>query len=163
MLKKIKSTYFSKNIFTYLDIKRKLNVIKYNKRLQNSLNIDIIHYKLLNGKLIINKGNNFWKIYNAFNLDLIFEGNNINGIGKEYDNDGKLKFEGKYLNGKRNGNGKEYDSKGKIISEAIFKNGLKNGRCKQYYSGGKILLEGEFLNGNEWNNKGYDKNWKYHL
>jgi len=163
MLKKIKSTYFSKNIFTYIDIKRKLNVIKYNKRLQKSLNIDINHYKLLNGKLIINKGNNLWKIYNEFNFDLIFEGNYINGIGKEYDDNGKLEFEGEYLNGKRNGNGKEYDSNGKIISEVTFKNGLKNGKFKQYYSDGKILLEGEYLNGNEWNNKGYDKNWKYHL
>ena len=32
-----------------------------------------------------------------------------NGKGKEYYSNGKLKFEGKYLNGKRNGKGKEYD------------------------------------------------------
>ena len=31
-----------------------------------------------------------------------------NGKGKEYDNEGKLIFEGEYLNRKKNGNGKEY-------------------------------------------------------
>ena len=33
--------------------------------------------------------------------------NNLNGKGKEYYEDGKLKFEGDYLNDKRNGKGKE--------------------------------------------------------
>ena len=47
-----------------------------------------------------------------------------NGKGKEYYDDGKLKFEGEYLNGKRNGKGKEYD-----------------------YDYGKIEFEGEYLNG----------------
>jgi len=52
--------------------------------------------------------------------DRLEKGNNKNGIiefqikngignGKEYFNDGRLKFEGKYLNGERwNGKGKEY-------------------------------------------------------
>ena len=32
---------------------------------------------------------------------------NMNGKGKEYYDNGKLKFEGEYLNGERNGKGKE--------------------------------------------------------
>ena len=31
-----------------------------------------------------------------------------NGKGKEYYDNGKLKYEGEYLNGKRNGKGKEF-------------------------------------------------------
>ena len=157
MLKKIKSTYFSIIIFTYLDTKRKLNLIKYNKRLQGSLNINIIHYKLLNGKLILNKGKDLWKVYNAFNFDLIFEGNYFNGIGKEYYNDDKIVFEGEYINGKKNGYGKEYSFDGKIISEGSYKSGLKNGKFKEYYNDGKIFFEGEYMNGKEWNSKVYDK------
>ena len=157
MLKKIKSTYFSKIIFTYLDTKRKLNLIKYNKRLQGSLNINIIHYKLLNGKLILNKGKDLWKVYDAFNFDLIFEGNYFNGIGKEYYNDDKIVFEGEYINGKKNGYGKEYSFNGKIISEGSYKSGLKNGKFKEYYNDGKIFFEGEYMNGKEWNSKVYDK------
>ena len=37
--------------------------------------------------------------------------------GKEYDSNGKLKFEGDYLNGKSNGKGKEYDYDGDLIFE----------------------------------------------
>ena len=35
---------------------------------------------------------------------------------------GKLRFEGKYSNGKRNGNGKEYDD-GKLIFEGEYLDG----------------------------------------
>ena len=48
-----------------------------------------------------------------------------NGKGKEYDIDGKLKFEGEYLNGKKNGKGKEYDWDGKLIFEGEYINGKK--------------------------------------
>ena len=44
-----------------------------------------------------------------------------NGKGKEYWNNGKLKFEGKYLNGERNGNGKEYNFFGKLIFEGEYR------------------------------------------
>ena len=38
-----------------------------------------------------------------------------NGKVKEYDDNGKLKFEGEYLNGKKwNWKGKEYDDNGKL-------------------------------------------------
>ena len=38
--------------------------------------------------------------------NLINDNNNVNVFGKEYE-DGILRFEGEYLNGKRNGKGKE--------------------------------------------------------
>ena len=47
-----------------------------------------------------------------------------NGKGKEYDDDGKLEFEGEYLNGKRNGKEKVYYN-GKLLFEADSLNGLK--------------------------------------
>ena len=157
MLRKIRSTYFSKNVFAYLNEKRKLNLIKYNKRFQNELNISLTNYKLLYGKFIINEGSDIYKIYDAFRNDLIFEGNYKNGIGKEYFKN-LLIFEGEYLNGKRNGKGKELDGKYNIICEGVYKNGLRNGKCIEYYSDGTKLTEGEFLHENEWNIKEYDKN-----
>ena len=45
-----------------------------------------------------------------------------NGKGKEYYDNGKIKFEGDYLNGKRNGKGKEFDFDGK----------LKYANCKNF-------------------------------
>ena len=44
----------------------------------------------------------------------------INGKGKEYDEDGHLKFEGQYLNGKRNGKGKEFNDEGKLLNIIII-------------------------------------------
>ena len=160
MLEKIKSTYFSRNIFTHIDEKRKLKLVNYNKKLQNKLNISLINYKLLSGKYIIHEGNDIWKIYDAINDNLIFEGNYLNGIGREYDKENcndKI-YEGEYLNGKRSGKGKEYDGKGKLICEGTYKNGLRHGKCIEYYNDGKILLEGEYLNDKQWNTKEYDKN-----
>ena len=87
MLKNSKSIYFIKRLFTFVDEKDKLNIIKYNKNMQNILDISLINYKFFSDRYII------------------FE---KNGKGKEYNNySDKLLFEGEYLNGKRNGKGKE--------------------------------------------------------
>ena len=160
MLKKIKSIYFSIKIFTFIADKRKLNLIKNNKSLQKTLKISLFHYRLLSEKFIINQANDICKIYNVCDDFLVFEGNYINGNGKEYYDDGKLFFEGKYLNRKRFGNGKIYGRNGNLIAEGVYKNGLRNGQCIEYYSDGKVLTKGEFLNDNEWNTKEYDKNGK---
>jgi len=58
------------------------------------------------------------------------------------DKDGKLMFEGEYLDGKR-WNGKGYNKYHKIKFE--IKDG--NGKGKEYYSNGLLKFEGEYLNG----------------
>ena len=59
----------------------------------------------------------------------IFEGEQLkgerNGEGKEYYDNGKLKFEGDFLNGKRV-YGKGYNKNG------IFELKIKNGKIKEY-------------------------------
>ena len=73
--------------------------------------------------------------YNVFERPSLKE--EIIGKEKEYYDDGELKFEGEYLNGKRNGKGKEY------------------------YDNGKLKFEGEYLNGKRWNGKiFYKKGYK---
>ena len=165
MLVKIKSIFFSRNIFTFINERRKLNIIKYNKSLQKLINISIINYKIFSEKIIIRETKEEkekWLIINTINNDIIFECEYLkgkkNGIGKEYYKDGKLKFEGEYLNGKRNGIGKRYYNDGKLLSEGEYLNGEKIGIFKKYYSDGKLLSEGEYLNGKKWNIKEYDKN-----
>ena len=62
-----------------------------------------------------------------FNL-IQFEGEYLNGnkIGKEYDRDGQLIFEGEYLDDKRfNGKGKEFDYKNNLIFEGEYLNGKR--------------------------------------
>ena len=125
MLKKSKSIYFIKRFFTFVEEKNKLEIIKYNKNMQNILDISIINYKFFSGRYII------------------FE---KNGTGKEYDRyDDKLIFEGEYLHGKRNGKGKEYYF-GVLEFEGEYLNEKKNGKCKEYdHYNGKLIFEGEYL------------------
>ena len=47
MLKNIKSSYFIKIIFLYFDEKRKLKLLKYNKTLQNTIDISIYNYLII--------------------------------------------------------------------------------------------------------------------
>ena len=100
-----------KNIFSCFSEKKKLEIIHYNKRIQNNLNINLNNYKNFTGNYL-----KYETIVKKYNNDgkLLFEGEYINGKisgkGKEYDSDGKLIFEGEYLNGKRHGNGKEYSN-----------------------------------------------------
>jgi len=172
-LNNIKSQYFSIFIFSFLDEKKKLEIIKYNKNLQNTLDIKMINYKFYKGKCIIYELNGNTKEYNEFDDNIEFEGEYLNGKrngkGKEYYFNGNLRFEGDYLNGKRNGKGKEYyDDCHKIIFEGEYKNGLRwngkgydnnnnvvyelkngNGYVKEYYSNGKLEFEVEYLNGNK--------------
>ena len=136
MLKNIKSTYFVKILFLYMDEKQKLKLIKYSKSLQKSIDINIINYKYFSRKYIIYETNRIGKeYYRLFNTDddfLIFEGEYLNGQrngkGKAYYCSRelrKLNFEGEYLNGKRIGKGKEYDLDGKLKFEGEYLNGKK--------------------------------------
>ena len=164
MLKNVKSICFNKIVFTFLNEKRKLEILKYNKVLQKDININLENYKLFAGKYIIYEKDGKCKEHN-FNNKLIFEYDCLNGKkigkGKEYYIDGNLKFEGEYLNGKRHGEGKKYDVKGHIKFEGEYKNNKKwNG--KRYKDENKEILyeikdgkgiykrhlfEGEYING----------------
>ena len=138
MLKNVKSSYFLRIIFSFVDEKQKLELIKYNKSLQQIINISLINYKYFSGKYIEFESNGKGKEYNDYyngRLELIFEGAYLkgkrNGKGKEYQY-GKLRFEGEYLNGKRNGKGKEYYDNGQLKFEGEYLNGERNGKGKEY-------------------------------
>ena len=52
-LKNIKSTFFIRILFSYLVEKTKLQAIKYNKDLQDLMDIKLINYKFFSNKYII--------------------------------------------------------------------------------------------------------------
>ena len=78
----IKYQSITKHILPHLHENKKLEIIRYNKKLQKENNISLLNYKFLSNKYIKYESNK---------------------KGKEFDFYGKLKFEGEYLNGKRNG------------------------------------------------------------
>ena len=101
-----------------------------------------------------------------------FEITKGNGKVKEFYANGKLLFEGEYVNGERwNGKGynsnneiefdtkgnekvKEYYSNGKLKYEGDYLNRKRHGKGKEYdLFNGQLKFEGEFLNGKKWNGK----------
>ena len=64
MLKNIKSYYFMKILFLYVNEKKKLKLVKANKCLQKYININIINYKYFSGKYIIYESNGKGKLAN---------------------------------------------------------------------------------------------------
>ena len=132
----IKSSYLIQCIFSLLNQKRNFELFKNSKNLQNKLDINIIDYKHLSRKYVIYEEN---------------------GKKKEYNLDGKLLFEGDYLNGKIIGKGKEYLFYGKLLFEGEYLNDERSGKGKEYDLFGRLEFEGEYLKGKRLNGNGYDK------
>ena len=105
---------------------------------------------------------------------IVKEDGDRDGPWKDYYNDGKLKSEGNYDNGKQTGLWKYYHQNGKIeqtgkfnkqgkpdgtwkwyfdtgqlLKEENYRNGLREGLSAQYDETGQVVEEGEFVNGNE--------------
>ena len=139
MLKRIKSIYILKFCFSYINkYEKTLEIIRYNKKLQKKLDININIYKRFSGRYIIyeSKEKLKGKEYNSYNNSLIYEG--------------------EYINLKKNGKGKEYNEYGKLIFEGVYFKGKKwIGKVQDYYINGRIKFDGEYLNG-KINGKGYD-------
>ena len=134
MLENIKSIFFIKIIFSNLDDKTKLELVKYNKNIQNKIDLNIMNYKRFSGKYIIYESKNKGKEYNGYNDYLIYEGEYLNrkrnGKGKEYYYKEQLKFEGEYLKGKKTGEGEKYNNNGILIFDGEDLNGKKMEKVK---------------------------------
>ena len=139
MLKNLISIYFNQLLFSYLQEKIKLKILKYNKSLQNAINISLPNYKLFKKKFIIYETKERTK-------------------GKEYNLYGTLLYEGEYLNGERKGKGKEYALQ-KLKFEGKYLKGKRwTGKKMQYYMNDKIRAEYEYTNGKITNIKQYGEN-----
>jgi len=97
-IRDINSSFIIKNIFSFLSEEQILNIVLYNKLLQNLLLVDIENNKKISGKYKIGGKNGEGKEY-------LIESNN-------------LIFEGEYLNGKRNGKEKEMGKEKNIMKMA---------------------------------------------
>jgi len=165
MAENIKSSFIMKLLFSYINEEIKLQLVKYNKKIQNKININLLNYKVMsyiNRKNIIIEERN-GDTFEYFFGDKIYEGGYLNGKrhgkGKEYDYLGELKFEGEYLNGKRKGKGKEYYwymLGCYSIFEGEYINGIRNGKGIDYDLDKNIIFEGEYFNGKKWEGKVFD-------
>ena len=179
MLKKIKSTFFVKNLFRHIDDEITFRLVKFNKTLQKLININLNNYRLFSGRYIIYDKDGKGKEYCSYNNNVIFEGEYLNGKrngkGKEYNNRDELIFEGEYLKGKRwNGfyyspNGNKYlinngEYLGDNPPQELIKNNnnihryaIDGNKVREINHNRKILYEGEYLY-NKRNGKGNEYN-----
>ena len=72
MLANVKSSYFTRIIFSFLEEGNKLKVLKYNKYLQKEMNINLINYKFYSRRYIIYESNGKGKEYDGVNGILKF-------------------------------------------------------------------------------------------
>ena len=176
-LNSIKSKRIFKCIFSLLDKRKKLILLNYNKTLQYKIGVDIDDYKKETKTEKLGEKNGLGKEYIISSNILMFEGEFLNwkrnGKGKEYYENGEIKYKGEYLNGKRNGKGKEYYETGKIKFEGEYLKGdiiegkkfdekgkkifelERNGRGIEFYDYGILKFEGDYLKGKRWNGNGY--------
>lgn len=61
------------------------------------------------------------------------------GIRKAYHDNGKLKSEVTYVNGKKNGLARDFYNTGQVRVEISYKDGIKDGDSKMYYENGKLF------------------------
>lgn len=71
----------------------------------------------------------------------------INGLYKTYYSNGNVKMEVYSQNGKPNGVGKFYNERGKLLFEGTFANGVKVGTLYHYYPNGKVHNEMHYTDG----------------
>src|SRR3989339_681357 len=81
----------------------------------------------------------------------------LDGLILEYNKNGNLKQEWSYKAGKLDGLSKWYYEDGKIWEEENYKDGKKNGMCKLYREDGEIVLIDTFKNNVKINSKKYNE------
>ena len=119
MIKNVEASYFIKLLFSYLEEKKKLVIMKYNERLKHMIDISLINYKYFSRKYLIHE-NGKVNEYNGYTDQLIFEGEYLNGIiwnAKFYDKD-------KIVCVIKNGKGKNRDAvinNGNILKNLMVK------------------------------------------
>ena len=159
MLRNLKSIYFIRILFSLVNDKTKLRLIKYNKNFQNIIDINIINYKIMSGRYIIYDSSGKGKEYDSYEDSLLFEGKFLNGKrweGKGKEINGDIILIGEYSEGKLNGKVKEYREY-ILIFEGEYIEGKRNGLGKEYYFFGNLIFNGIFKAGKKWEGIGYDK------
>ena len=78
-----------------------------------------------------------------------FSNGQKNGLFVEYYNNGKMKYEGRYVYGIKDGVHSEWLENGNKISSINFLNGNLNGVYSEWYPNGKKKYEGNYQTGNK--------------
>ena len=155
--------------------------------IENLIEIDEIYYekfskKQVNGKafrmfddkkVILGKIKNrkkeglhtYWHENGRKKLEVNFKNGKENGLIRERDSEGNMKFKGFFIDGKKDGLHTNWCCDGQIISKVNFKNGKKDGLSlvwhdfsdQIYYS--RIYKDGKLFSSKEWDRDGKMTEW----
>ncbi len=78
----------------------------------------------------------------------------VNGLVVDYFDNGKLKYECNFINGKRDGIFRKWHSPEIIFLEREYKKGIQTGISKSWYSNGQLFFEVNYKDGKK------NGNWK---
>ena len=98
--------------------------------------------KIWEGETYVNDSNDLLKI-----SDVYKEGRLITGNGEEYYENGKLKYKGKFVSGKRHGQGTEYNEFGKPIFSGEYQNGERFHGLKYDYLNNNLYCQSRYSSG----------------
>ena len=73
-----------------------------------------------------------------------FQNGKIEGVCKFYYEDGQLQFEGKFKNGKKDGQQRWWYENGQLEYEEYYNHGQKEGVWKGWWENGQLEYEGQF-------------------
>lgn len=94
-----------------------------------------------------------FKMYHAdgetVSIERQYKNDTLVGAEKLYYENGKLKFEASYVDGKYDGAFKEYFEDGKILQEGLYKADALEGEIKTFYPNGKLREKVSFAGGVE--------------
>ena len=96
MLERIKSRYFIKLLFLFIEEKSKLEIVKKRRTLQKKIGIELRHYKIYSWKYrIYEKDSKITEYYddNSLALEGFYSIGKIFGNVKEYHKEEKIKFD----------------------------------------------------------------------
>ena len=135
--------YHNISQFSYVNGKIEGNVVIY-----DFINHELFEGEYKNGKKFNGKLKTYFDdISNILKREVEIKNGEIEGKGKEYYGNKRLKYVGTYKNGKFNGDGiLYYEFFGYIKYIGEFKNGMKNGFGKEYDKMGNLIYQGKYYN-----------------
>ena len=127
--------------FSYINGKVEGNIVVY-----DYINHELFEGEYKNGEKYNGKLKTYFDdINHILKREVEIKNGEIDGNGREYYGNKRLKYLGIYKNGKPNGNGiLYYEFFGHIKYIGEFKNGMRHGKGEEYDKYGNLIYQGQF-------------------
>jgi len=147
MKKFVLSTLIILYVFTF-NLSAQKDTIWYDSNWKKTAKSNASYYR----SEVLKKGDFYWFVDYYISGSKQMEGLSLDkdkevyqGVIKWYHENGKLKSEEDYKEGKKDGKWKELFENGNVKETGSYENGQKEGIWKSYYTNGKLKHEGKYV------------------